>query len=318
MFNYVKNSLSKGIRSRILILTIFMILLAAILIYRLFDLQIINGEDYLNNFTMSIRKERTIKSTRGTIYDSDGNPLAYSQLAYSVVFEDNLDTDSTEEHNLALNGILYGLMNVIEENGDEIITDFGIALDENGEFYFTYSGFNLQRFKADIYGQPYIDGMTEEQANATADQMIADMSEDYGLEAGTFTEEERAPYGLPDSYSQEVLLKMIIMRSNVAANPAPNSTPLTAGIPKKRGANVLSSPSYMAPPIPAGMLRPQTSTTPPTESLSSMASHIRFCISSLALREITAISFVFKSFSRPAFTAVGSKGSSLVSAIEYM
>lgn len=218
MFNYVKNSLSKGIRSRILILTIFMILLAAILIYRLFDLQIINGEDYLNNFTMSIRKERTIKSTRGTIYDSDGNPLAYSQLAYSVVFEDNLDTDSTEEHNLALNGILYGLMNVIEENGDEIITDFGIALDENGEFYFTYSGFNLQRFKADIYGQPYIDGMTEEQANATADQMIADMAEDYGLEAGTFTEEERAPYGLPDSYSQEVLLKMIIMRSNVAAN----------------------------------------------------------------------------------------------------
>ncbi|MDO5422815.1 MAG: penicillin-binding transpeptidase domain-containing protein [Eubacteriales bacterium] len=219
MFNYVKDSLSKAIRSRIIVLTVLFFLMAFLLAFRLFDLQILNGEDYLNNFTLKIKKEKTLKSTRGEIYDSDGNPLAYNQLAYTVTFEDTGTYDSVKEQNLSLNSSMYGLLRVIEDNGNEILTDFGIALDKNGEYYFTKSGFNLQRFKADIYGESYISSLTDEQLNATAQEMM-DMlvSDDYYGILGDYTEAELAEYNLPSSFTKEETLKLTIMRSKVAAN----------------------------------------------------------------------------------------------------
>ena len=88
MFNYVKNSLSKLIKSRLIVLVVLFALLAGILIQRLYTMQIINGEKYLTDFTMQIKKETTLKSTRGNIYDRDGNAVAYNKLAYNVTYED--------------------------------------------------------------------------------------------------------------------------------------------------------------------------------------------------------------------------------------
>ena len=50
MFNYVKNSLSKLIKSRLIVLVVLFALLAGILIQRLYTMQIINGEKYLTDF----------------------------------------------------------------------------------------------------------------------------------------------------------------------------------------------------------------------------------------------------------------------------
>ena len=61
-----------------------MILLSAILIQQVFVLQIVNGEEYLNNYRLKIEKKRELKSTRGNIYDRNGNLLAYNELAYSI------------------------------------------------------------------------------------------------------------------------------------------------------------------------------------------------------------------------------------------
>ena len=75
MFDNVKSTLSKAIKSRILILILVLIVLAFILVQRLFQLQIINGESYQTDFTMQIKRTRELKSTRGNILDSDGNPI---------------------------------------------------------------------------------------------------------------------------------------------------------------------------------------------------------------------------------------------------
>ena len=77
------------ITSRIFILFVVTIMLGSILIYRVFQLQIVNGAEYLDNFTLKIKKERSIKSTRGEIYDRNGELLAYNELAYSVMIETN-------------------------------------------------------------------------------------------------------------------------------------------------------------------------------------------------------------------------------------
>lgn len=60
-----------------------------ILIHRLFQLQIINGEDYLNTFTYRIQKDTEIESPRGTIYDCNGVPLAYNKLSNAITVEDS-------------------------------------------------------------------------------------------------------------------------------------------------------------------------------------------------------------------------------------
>ena len=189
MFDNVKSTLSKAVKSRILILILVLIILAFILIQRLFHLQIINGESYQTDFTMQIKRTRELKSTRGNILDSDGKPLAYNRLSYSVTFADSGSYDSVKEQNLTLNSSMYGILKILEENGEEINTSsFAIGLDDNGSYYFTKSGFNLQRFKADIYGRLTIDSMTDEEKNATAEKMIEEMcaAKKFGLDLSSY------------------------------------------------------------------------------------------------------------------------------------
>ena len=59
--------------SRLLLLFIVFTGMAFVLIYRLFDLQIVNGADYLDNFRLMIEKEKVIPGTRGNIYDRNNN-----------------------------------------------------------------------------------------------------------------------------------------------------------------------------------------------------------------------------------------------------
>ena len=50
--------------------------LSLVLIHRLFSLQIIHGQEYADNFSIMTTKTRTLKSTRGNIYDRNGQVLA--------------------------------------------------------------------------------------------------------------------------------------------------------------------------------------------------------------------------------------------------
>ena len=76
------------VTSRLLILVFVLFGMGGYLIYTIFQLQIVKGEEYFNNFQLRITRERTIPATRGNILDRDGNLLAYNELAYSVTIED--------------------------------------------------------------------------------------------------------------------------------------------------------------------------------------------------------------------------------------
>ena len=71
MFNRIKDSFN-NVNSRLLILAAVFLALAGLMIYRVFELQIVKGEDYLNNFQLKIQKERTVSAARGNIYDKNG------------------------------------------------------------------------------------------------------------------------------------------------------------------------------------------------------------------------------------------------------
>ena len=60
-FNDFKEAVIKFITSRAVIVSGVLMCLAAIMIYRLFSLQIINGEYYLDSFKLRIKKEKSIR-----------------------------------------------------------------------------------------------------------------------------------------------------------------------------------------------------------------------------------------------------------------
>ena len=209
-----------GGRVRGLVLGTLFIILAGVLAYRLFALQIIRGEDYLTNFALSIKKTRTLPSTRGEIYDCNGKLLAYNQLSYEVTFEDNGYYESTHIRNLTLNSILYRSTKIIESHGDHMVDSFRIKLDESGQYVYNAAGFTLSRFKADIFGQAYIDNLTDEQKNISAPDLVELLcsTKYYGINDPKTTAQEKAQYGLPQEYTKEELLLLVYLRSELAAN----------------------------------------------------------------------------------------------------
>jgi len=196
-------------KSRLFVLIFAFSLMSVILMGRLFYLQIVNGQDYLDNYELTIRKTREIPGTRGNIYDRNGNLLAYNELAYSVTIEDNITANSVAEKNEILNGILDSVLTIVESHGDSVISDFGIVLDSAGNYQFSQTDETLRlRFVADVYGLATIDELKESQKEQSAEEIIHYMCTDevYG-------------YGLDDeTLDKTYILKMVNMRYAINLN----------------------------------------------------------------------------------------------------
>ena len=108
MFKQLKENFLNMVNIRVIILTVLFIALGGAMIYRVFDLQIVNGEDYLNDFRLKTTKVRSLASTRGNIYDRNGNLLAYNELAYNVTIEDVYESGRNKNANL--NDTIYRLI----------------------------------------------------------------------------------------------------------------------------------------------------------------------------------------------------------------
>ena len=139
LFDKIKEVFANILKSRILVLTIIMCMLSFLLLWRVFNLQIINGQEYLDNYTLKIEKTRGLASTRGNIYDKNGKLLAYNELAYAITLEDNGVYNSRAERNKALNKELYRLLKVLDKNKDQIRNDFYISYSERDGYQYTVS-----------------------------------------------------------------------------------------------------------------------------------------------------------------------------------
>lgn len=211
MFKKLRESLFNMVTSRLLLLFVLFAGMAVILIYRLFDLQIVNGESYLNNFQLKIQKEKIIEGTRGNIYDRNGNLLAYNELAYSVTIEDVYESGSTK--NEELNSTLYKLIHMIEDNGDSVIGEFDIALDSNNEYAFIVEGKTLLRFLADVYGQTSTDTLKYAQKTATAEEVIDYLCTRYKIGEYEILENgEKGEFFPRKGYTKKEALQMVIIR----------------------------------------------------------------------------------------------------------
>lgn len=184
--------------------------------YRLFQLQIVNGENYLNNFQLRIRREVTIPSTRGNIYDRNGNLLAYNELAYSVTIKDVYEDTSFRDKQI--NETIGKVIDILDGNGDSITGDFNIILNEDGQFEYNVSDTSLLRFLADIYGHASTDDLTYEEKTRTARDAVMDLAERYELGEKEDPEDSSSEFVPGKGYSDKRLLQMVIVRYNLSLN----------------------------------------------------------------------------------------------------
>ena len=198
----IKSAVTELFYKRVFIVIIIFCVLFSILIVRLFNLQIVNGQQYLDDYKLQIQKTRVLQGTRGNIYDRNGNLLAYNELAYSVTIEDTGSYSSIEEKNKELNKELTEIIRIVESNGDSIINDFNIMID-NDEYQYTMTNETLKlRFLADVYGLKTIDKLSEKQRSQTAEELIHYLCTDkeYG-------------YGIDEkNTSKEDVLKLVTLR----------------------------------------------------------------------------------------------------------
>ena len=197
-------------KSRLAVAAVLMTVLFGVLLWRVFYLQIVKGEKYQDNYTLKIVKERTLNSTRGNIYDRNGELLAYNELAYSITIEDNGSYSSTDKKNESLNAEIAQVITALEKNGDAITDDFKIDRTGEGTYEFNVTGTSLKRFLADVYGESSYDdlGMNKklgyDTSQATVDQVMDYLRNDC--------------YGIDDSYSDEMAFKITIVRFAMAQN----------------------------------------------------------------------------------------------------
>ena len=79
----IKRFIKKIRIKRTTILVVVFVLMSGILVKQLFELQIIQGQDYISKFESRITKKRAINSTRGNIFDRNGEELALSLIHIS-------------------------------------------------------------------------------------------------------------------------------------------------------------------------------------------------------------------------------------------
>lgn len=237
---------------RLSVLFIFFGVLFMILVGRLFQLQIVRGEDYVKNFNLKTKREILLKGTRGNIYDRNGKALARNQLAYSVTFADAVEYDTVRERQLSLNGKIYHMISLIKKYGDSIENSLKIEVGRNGEYQFTDRGFSLDRFKADIYGKPEIEDLDEKQKNATAEEIIEYLSSDekfcvFSENGMVYTKKERKEYGLPKKMEKKALLDLLSVRYSLFLQTYQKYLPITTArnVSQETAAAVMENQSEM-------------------------------------------------------------------------
>lgn len=152
---WVKNTL----KSRVFWLGIVCTLFLAVLVVRLFRLQILDGAAYYDSYVSRTKKEITTTATRGTIYDRNGVVLAGNEAVYNLTIK---DTSDYTKANGDFNEMLLRLIDIVRKYDGTIVTELPIIIDESGKFAYSGKDSAIRQLIRDVYGTSYIEEKSKE------------------------------------------------------------------------------------------------------------------------------------------------------------
>ena len=242
MFNdlleITREFLKKLISSRLFILGGFLFFLFCVLGVRLFNLQIVNGEEYQETYMARTERTVSLTGTRGNIYDRSGNVLAYNELSYNVVIQDNGDYETANERNR----MLLLLVRILNRHGESVEGEFQVGFDSSGEMVFTSaSETSRKRFLADLYGLRTIDELDDPEgkypSDITAKELFASRLSYYGLDE--LTDENGEAISMTDEEALAVINIRYTM--GLTAYRKYESTTIASNVSKETMTDVLEN-----------------------------------------------------------------------------
>ena len=200
----------KPMNKRFIFIYIFLAIFAVICIVRLFDLQIVNGDEYREQAENRLVRACTIKAPRGEIVDRYGVPIVTNSMGYYVLLQ------SVDRNGSALNEKISALIDICNEDQVEYFDDFPISY---APYKFTFSGDNSRKELAEWKNKNHLNkyNSAEEVINYYFNKY--DISEDYDnnkardIAAVRYTMETKNfsvmnPYTFTNNISMETVQKI--------------------------------------------------------------------------------------------------------------
>ncbi len=175
---------------RFLILRLVMLAMLVGIVYKLADLQLIQGSDYLEVSKSRLSSSYVIKAPRGEIFDRYGTALVTNKVCYSLQL---VKTDISEEQ---LNSIILDLVDVLAEEDCECYDDLPIS--SSTPYRFAFEDDNEDGSTSDEQ-QRWFTNMaktTSIKDSMTAEDIINYYIEQYSLEDGYTQAEQRTIIGI--------------------------------------------------------------------------------------------------------------------------
>jgi len=217
LWEIIKYGIKQVVTSRITPMVILFAVMFGALVFRLFQLQIVEGAGYQEEYLESTKREIYTTATRGNIYDCNGIPLAYNELTYSVTVLDN----GTYPTGYAKNKMLLRLIRLLDDYDVTLVGDTPLAVLEDDTIVFTTTSESKHRaFLRDFYGlrsTSLLDTHNDDnelinRSDITAQEVYEKYIDKYGIG----DDSSRSPNTY--EYTLEEGLKLINMRIAMAAS----------------------------------------------------------------------------------------------------
>lgn len=174
LFEIIGDFFRQMLHSRLFPLAMAIVILFCVLVGRLFQLQILDGETYQENYVQKTLAEIPQSGVRGNIYDCNGKLLAGNEVVYDIAFR---DTGAYKTHQ-AKNTAALKISNLIDQMDETMVMEIPIQVNETtGKFEFsTQSTSRIRRFLIDLMGKAYIEQKLEKEGidvySYTAEELI--------------------------------------------------------------------------------------------------------------------------------------------------
>lgn len=123
-------------RLRYNLVTTFIYIVGIVLLIQLFNLQIVQGEEYREQSNTRLTRESVLRAARGSVKDRTGVELVTNETGFS------LEIYRTKVDDNALNTAIENMIGILEENEDKYIDNFPIKINP---FSFKYTSEESQK-----------------------------------------------------------------------------------------------------------------------------------------------------------------------------
>lgn len=207
LLEYLKETVKKIVTSRLFVISLVFLVMYGSLVGRLFVLQIVRGEEYQDEYIALTEKVIKTASTRGNIYDRNGNVLAYNELAYNVTVQDIGALSDDNSWNL----MLWELVNILNEHGETVKGDLELSVDGNGNVSYTSASESARkRFLRDLYGLKSVDELDDPEgeypSGAAAEEILKMQMDTYKLD------EQKDEDGNPVEVPLDIAVQIVNIR----------------------------------------------------------------------------------------------------------